>query len=207
MMWENQRVPERWTRERRLEHTRNLLLDAAEEVFARKGLTGAALEDIADVAGYTRGAIYSHFGAKEELFLAVVDRQRQRFLDGFAETIQSFGGLSDLNIDELAQRWREVGSDPNRAALNYELTLFLLRNPEARERLDAQRRETIRSLGEFIGKDVARLGGTLTIPAEMLAQLILAVNDGVTLGSHLDGTDLYRPYLQLIIASIAPAED
>src|SRR6476620_4132787 len=112
-MWENQRVPERWTRERRLEHTRNLLLDAAEEVFARKGLTGAALEDIADVAGYTRGAIYSHFGAKEELFLAVVDRQRQRFLDGFAETIQSFGGLSDLNIDELAQRWREVGSDPN----------------------------------------------------------------------------------------------
>lgn len=206
-MWENQRVPERWTRERRLEHTRNLLLDAAEEVFARKGLTGAALEDIADVAGYTRGAIYSHFGAKEELFLAVVDRQRQRFLDGFAETIQSFGGLSDLNIDELAQRWREVGSDPNRAALNYELTLFLLRNPEARERLDAQRRETIRSLGEFIGKDVARLGGTLTIPAEMLAHLILAVNDGVTLGSHLDGTDLYRPYLQLIIASIAPAED
>ena len=206
-MWENQRVPERWTRERRLEHTRNLLLDAAEEVFARKGLTGAALEDIADVAGYTRGAIYSHFGAKEELFLAVVDRQRQRFLDGFAETIQSFGGLSDLNIDELAQRWREVGSDPNRAALNYELTLFLLRNPEARERLDAQRRETIRSLGEFIGKDVARLGGTLTIPAEMLAQLILAVNDGVTLGSHLDGTDLYRPYLQLIIASIAPAAD
>ena len=206
-MWENQRVPERWTRERRLEHTRNLLLDAAEEVFARKGLTGAALEDIADVAGYTRGAIYSHFGAKEELFLAVVDRQRQRFLDGFTETIQSFGGLSDLNIDELAQRWREVGSDPNRAALNYELTLFLLRNPEARERLDAQRRETIRSLGEFIGKDVARLGGTLTIPAEMLAQLILAVNDGVTLGSHLDGTDLYRPYLQLIIASIAPAED
>ena len=206
-MWENQRVPERWTRERRLEHTRNLLLDAAEEVFARKGLTGAALEDIADVAGYTRGAIYSHFGAKEELFLAVVDRQRQRFLDGFAETIQSFGGLSDLNIDELAERWREVGSDPNRAALNYELTLFLLRNPEARERLDAQRRETIRSLGEFIGKDVARLGGTLTIPAEMLAHLILAVNDGVTLGSHLDGTDLYRPYLQLIIASIAPAED
>ena len=110
-MWEHQRVPERWTRERRLEHTRNLLLDAAEEVFARKGLTGAALEDIAEAAGYTRGAIYSHFGTKEELFLAVVDRQRQRFLDGFAEIIQSFGGLGDLNVGELAQRWREVGSD------------------------------------------------------------------------------------------------
>lgn len=204
-IWEHQRVPERWTRERRLEHTRNLLLSAAEEAFARKGLSGAALEDIADAAGYTRGAIYSHFGAKEELFLAVVDRQRQQFLDSFTEIIQSFGGLSDLDVDELAQRWREVGSDPNRAALNYELTLFLLRNPEARERLDAQRRETIRSLGEFIAEDVARLGATLTIPAETLAQLILAVNDGVTLSSHLDGADLYRPYLQLIVGAITSA--
>ncbi|MCV6981851.1 TetR/AcrR family transcriptional regulator [Mycolicibacterium pulveris] len=200
-------MPERWTRERRLEHTRNLLLDAAEEVFARKGLTGAALEDIAEVAGYTRGAIYSHFGAKEELFLAVVDRQRQRFLDGFNETIQSFGRLDELSVDELAERWREVGNDPNRAALNYELTLYLLRNPQARERLDSQRHETIRSLGEFIGKNVARLGATLTMPADTLAQLILAVNDGVTLGSHLDGSDLYRPYLQLIVSSLVPAGD
>src|SRR5699024_4799544 len=116
-MWEDRQVAERWTKERRVEHTRNLLLDAAEEIFARKGLTGAALEDIADAAGYTRGAIYSHFGAKEELFLAVVDRQRQRFLDGFTEIIQSFRRLGDLDVDELADRWREAGSDPHRAAL------------------------------------------------------------------------------------------
>ncbi len=200
-------MPERWTRERRLEHTRSLLLDAAEEVFARKGLTGAALEDIADVAGYTRGAIYSHFGSKEELFLAVTDRQRQRFLDGFTEIIQSFHRLSDLDIDGLAGRWVEASGDPHRAALNYELTLFLLRNPEARERLAAQRAETIRSLSEFIAKNVARLGASLTMPADDLARVILAVNDGVTLGSHIDGIDLYRSYLQLVVSTIVPAGD
>lgn len=198
-------MPERWTRERRVEHTRNLLLDAAEEVFARKGLSGAALEDIADAAGYTRGAIYGHFGAKEELFLAVVDRQRQQFLDDFNEIIQSFGRLDDLDLDELADRWREAGSDPQRAALNYELTLFLLRNPAARERLAAQRLETIRSLGEFIDKNVARLGATLTVPAETLARVILAVNDGITLDSHLAVGDVYRAYLQMVIAAIVPA--
>ena len=80
-------MPERWTRERRVEHTRNLLLDAAEKAFAERGLGGAALEDIADAAGYTRGAIYAHFGSKEELFLAVIERQRQRFLDGFADVL------------------------------------------------------------------------------------------------------------------------
>ena len=165
-------MAERWTRERRLEHTRGLLLDAAEEIFARKGLSGAALEDIADAAGYTRGAIYSHFGAKEELFLAVTDRQRQRFLDGFTEVIQSFRRLSDIDIDELADRWSQASSDPNRAALNYELTLFLLRCPEARDRLATQRMETIRSLAEFIAKNVARLGASLTMPADALARII-----------------------------------
>jgi AcrR family transcriptional regulator len=200
-------VAERWTRERRLEHTRGLLLDAAEEIFARKGLSGAALEDIADAAGYTRGAIYSHFGAKEELFLAVTDRQRQRFLDGFIETILSFRRLSDINIDELADRWGEASSDPNRAALNYELTLYLLRNPEACDRLATQRMETIRSLAEFIAKNVARLGASLTMPADTLARVILAVNDGVTLGSQLDGVNLYRPYLQLVVSTVVPADD
>ena len=195
-------MAERWTKERRLEHTRQILLDAAEEVFARKGLTGAALEDIAETAGFTRGAIYSQFGAKEKLFLAVVDRQRQRFLDGFAEVMMSFHRLDDVDIDELADRWRQLSSGPDRAALGYELTLFLLRNPGARERVADQRLEIIRSLGEFISKNVARIGGTLNIEAETLARVILAANDGITLDSHLDGQDLYRPYLQLVMSSI-----
>ncbi len=195
-------MAERWNKERRTEHTRQILLDAAEEVFARKGLTGAALEEIADAAGFTRGAIYSQFGDKEKLFLAVVDRQRQRFLDGFAEVMMSFDRLRDVDVDAFADRWRQMSSGPDRAALGYELTLFLLRNPDARERVAAQRRETIRALGEFIGKNVARIGGILNIEAETLARVVLAANDGITLDSHLDGQDLYRPYLQLVMSSI-----
>lgn len=199
-------MAERWTKERRTEHTRQVLLDAAEEVFARKGLTGAALEEIAEVAGFTRGAIYSQFGAKEKLFLEVVDRQRQRFLDGFAEVMMSFHRLGDVDIDELADRWRQLSRGTDRAALGYELTLFLLRNPAARDRVAAQRRETVRALGEFIAKNVARIGGALTIDAETLARVVLAANDGITLDSHLDGEDLYRPYLQLVISSIRVAD-
>ncbi len=197
-------MAERWTRERRAEHIRSVLLDAAEEVFARRGLSGAALEDIADAAGFTRGAIYSQFGAKEKLFLAVVERQRQRFLDGFAEVMESFHQLSDVNINELSDRWRELSSGTDRAALGYELSLLLLRNPEARERVAAQRLETIRTLGEFIAKNVARIGGTLSIPAETLARVVLAANDGITIDSHIDGEDLYRPYLQLVMSSVVP---
>lgn len=195
-------MAQRWTRERRAEHTRQILLDAAEEVFAHKGFTGAALEEIADAAGFTRGAIYSQFGAKEKLFMAVVDRQRQQFLDGFAEVMASFRRLSDVDVGELADRWRELSSGADRAALGCELTLYLLRNPEARQQVAAQRRETVRALGEFISKNVALIGGVLTIEAETLARVLLAANDGITLDTHLDGEDLYRPYLQLVMSSI-----
>ncbi|PRC49085.1 TetR family transcriptional regulator, partial [Mycobacterium sp. ITM-2017-0098] len=128
--------------------------------------------------------------------------QRQRFLDGFAEVMMSFHRLSDVDIDELAERWRQLSSGADRAVLGHELTLFLMRNPEARETVAAQRLDIIRSLGEFISKNVARIGGTLTIEAEMLARVILAANDGITLDSHLDGEDLYRPYLQLVMSSV-----
>ncbi|WKG00752.1 TetR/AcrR family transcriptional regulator [Mycolicibacterium sp. HK-90] len=197
-------MAERWTKQRRLEHTRNVLLDAAEEVFARKGFDGAALEDIAEVAGYTRGAIYSHFGSKAEMFLAVVERQRQQFLDGFADVIATFNRLDDLDADELGDRWRDLvtaeGSD--RAALGSEYTLFLLRNPEARERVAAQREETVRALADYISKGVVRLGGQLTIPAMDLARVVLAANDGVTLNSFVDEQAVYRPFLRMVLANI-----
>jgi AcrR family transcriptional regulator len=197
-------MPERWTKERRLEHTRGLLLDAAEEIFARRGFEGAALEDIADIAGYTRGAIYSHFGSKAELFLAVIERQRQRFLDGFADIVESFDELDDLDADVLSDRWRELIAPTgyDRAALDYEFTLYLVRNREARERVASQRDETVRALAEYIAKGAARLGGALTIPADELARVVLAANNGVTLHSLLDDHAVYRPFLRMVIANI-----
>ncbi|CDO29810.1 TetR/AcrR family transcriptional regulator [Mycolicibacterium porcinum] len=197
-------MAERWTKQRRLEHTRNVLLDAAEEVFARKGFEGAALEDIAEVGGYTRGAIYSHFGSKAELFLAVVERQREQFLDGFADVIATFHRLEDLDADELGDRWRDLvaAEGPDRAVLGSEYTLFLLRNPDARERVAAQREETVRALADYISKGAARLGGQVSIPAVDLARVILAANDGVTLNSLLDDQAVYRPFLRMVLANI-----
>lgn len=209
LVCEDERMVERWTRERRLERTRGLLLDAAEELFARKGFGSTPLEEIAEAAGYTRSAIYSHFGTKSELFLAVIQRSREQFLDGFTDLIASLHRLDDLNLEVLADRWRELSLSqhgPDRAALGYEFTLFLLRNPDARERVATQRLEAIRSLGEYITRDVTRIGATLTIPAETLAHVIIATNDAVTLNSSVDDEDLYQPFLQLVVSSIVPPD-
>ncbi|PQP55065.1 TetR/AcrR family transcriptional regulator, partial [Mycolicibacterium austroafricanum] len=81
---------------------------AAEEVVARLGFGAAALEVIADAAGYTRGAIYSHFGTKEELFLAVSDRYWRRYFDNFAEVMASASRVGAHELDEIAERWRQL---------------------------------------------------------------------------------------------------
>ncbi|MBL4859243.1 MAG: TetR family transcriptional regulator [Erythrobacter sp.] len=59
--------------------TRTRILDAAEQVFHRKGVLSASLHDIASEAGVTRGAIYWHFKNKHDVFIAMADRRRLPF--------------------------------------------------------------------------------------------------------------------------------
>jgi len=196
-------MAERWTRERRLEHTRSLLLDAAEDVFAEKGFTPATLDDIAHAAGYTKGAIYKHFATKEDLFLAVSDRYWRRYFDNFAE-VMSAKKVTARELDEIATRWRQLSEDrgAEHAALGHEFTLYLLRNPDARERVAAKRAEVVEKLGKFIIEGIDRLGGTLLIPPLTFAQVLVATSDSVVLGSQLDDVDLYRPIVEMYVSMI-----
>jgi AcrR family transcriptional regulator len=197
-------VVERWTRERRLEHTRSLLLDAAEDVFAEKGFTAATLDDIAHAAGYTKGAIYKHFAAKDELFLAVSDRYWRRYFDNFADVMSSADRVGAAELDEIATRWRQLSLDrgAEQAALGMEFTLYLMRNPEARDRVAAKRSEVVDALATFIVEGIERLGGSLLIPAQTFAQALVATSDSVVLGSQLDDVDLYRPLVEMYTSVI-----
>lgn len=195
---------EPWTRERRLEHTRSLLLDAAEEVFAEKGFMAATLDDIARTAGYTKGALYKHFAVKEDLFLAVSGRYWQRFFDNFTELMATSTELGPRELDDIAERWRQLSRDrgTDHAALGHEFTLYLLRNPDAQKRVAAKRSEVIDALEKFIVEKIDQLGATLTIPASTFAHLLIATSDAVVLGSRLDSVDLYRPILEMYVSAI-----
>ena len=195
---------EQWTRERRLEHTRSLLLDAAEEVFAEKGFAPATLDDIAHAAGYTKGAIYKHFATKEELFLAVSDRYWRRYFDNFAEVMSSARQIGARELDGVAERWRQLSRDrgAEHAALGHEFSLYLLRNPDARDRVAAKRSEVVEALGKFIVEGIDRMGATLKIPPLTFAQVLIATSDAVVLGSELDDMDLYRPIVEMYVSAI-----
>src|SRR6185437_1969008 len=93
----------RLTREDSRDQTTQRLLDAAQKLIAKKGLNAASVEDIADAAGYTRGAFYSNFNSKGDLFIELLRRDH-------AETHAELAGLrSDaLPLDLIQQRTRDL---------------------------------------------------------------------------------------------------
>ena len=76
------RAPKRLTRKEKQAETRRRLQDAAERVFLRRGLQGSSVEEIAAEAGFTRGAFYSNFESKDELFVELL---HTRIYDRYAE--------------------------------------------------------------------------------------------------------------------------
>src|SRR5690349_24500651 len=97
------------------ENTRARLLDAAAQVFAEVGLDGASVEAFCDRAGFTRGAFYSNFESKDELFLKLagsVGEQRVNGVRARVEEIAAEGGLSEgCDPVELVQRIMDAGGD------------------------------------------------------------------------------------------------
>ena len=84
-------------RERR-HQTRSALLDAAERLWAERGIKGASLDDVASSAGMTKGAVYSNFTGKTDLLLALMDRYTQ----------------ADLGLDLITEL--PAGPEPDPAA-------------------------------------------------------------------------------------------
>ncbi|MDY5585002.1 MAG: TetR/AcrR family transcriptional regulator, partial [Arcanobacterium sp.] len=66
------------------------LFEAAREVFVERGLNGASVEDICSRAGFTRGAFYSNFKSKDELFIALVKHENERTIDSYKTLIETY---------------------------------------------------------------------------------------------------------------------
>ena len=88
------------------------------------------------------------------------------------------------------------------AALGLEFNLYLLRNPEARERVAAKRSEVVDQLARYIVEGIDHLGATLLIPPMTFAHIIIATTDAVELGSHLDDIDLYQPVIEMYVSAV-----
>ncbi|MGI8710039.1 MAG: TetR/AcrR family transcriptional regulator [Acidimicrobiales bacterium] len=119
------------TQEQRRTETRTLLLDAAADLFARKGYHATSAEAVAAAADRTTGALYDHFGNKEGLLLALVEQWVSQTIEELTANLRGEADL-DARFGALWDGVVRADSDSGDAwlLLEFELWLHAVRDPE-----------------------------------------------------------------------------
>src|ERR1700749_4196774 len=94
----------RLTREQSKANTREGLLAAARSAFASNGFNGASVEEIASLAGFSTGALYSNFDGKEDLFLVLMEREIDEHAREIAEAVRERASVAERATGGAPQR-------------------------------------------------------------------------------------------------------
>jgi AcrR family transcriptional regulator len=194
--------------------TRRRLLDAAEDAFAAEGFAGASLERIAEAAGYSRGAVYSNFGDKADLFVAVLERRLARRTAEVAEAAAGAGGMPEFVAGLRIPAWSspQRGDDARRwILLHDEFRLYALRNPEAAKRLARHERRQRRLYTKAAAHLLGRLGVAPPVDPGLVGALIFAVDESLPRQRFIDpggvpATALADALSLLLAAAVALAD-
>jgi len=186
----------------RTTETQARLLNAAEEVFVRDGYENAQLDEIAAIAGRSKGAVYTHFKSKEDLFLALFEHRTRSYIDRLADSLQKC-----TNRKQSLEAFREfyVGLVQDRIwpTLTLEFKLYALRHPESKERL---RKSFEMSKATNDNKFYEQLFGQL--PREKRKDVDLSllalgpIVSGLMLESHFEPENLSEKTLRRILGLI-----
>lgn len=133
------------------EATRGALLDAALTVFSRQGYAATRLEDIAQEAGVTRGAVYHHFGGKAELYHALLEERFGRANQVWEETAKQGGTPLQLLRRLLIRSLHYLEEDPDYRALQELIAFKTAMVPELEEGL-RRKQDGTRQLIDYLAQ-------------------------------------------------------
>lgn len=181
------------TQEERRAETRTRLIDAAADLFAHKGFHATSAEAVAAAADRTTGALYDHFGSKDGLLLALVERWVQQTIDELQPNL-----AQEQTLDSrLASLWNGVLRTDSEAddawlLLEFELWLHAVRTPEmsiaGAERFALMRAGLAGGLSDW----AAEFGFTLPGPAPEVATQVIALLLGAAFQYRLDAASVPR---------------
>jgi AcrR family transcriptional regulator len=189
-------TPKRALTERRTA-TRERLIEAATKVVARRGFHAATVDEIAEEAGFSVGALYSNFEGKDDLFLAVFDghlRWYEERLGAAADTPDPGRVFSDW-MDALTE-------NPEQLLIFIEFWAYAVRKPKLRRTFAARLAEIRAAMATAIEERAAATGTDLPVPPETLALVLLAVGRGLGLEKLADDDAVDDTVADLIAALI-----
>ena len=179
----------RLNRQEAKRQTQERLLAAARRVFLERGFHAASVGDIAELAGYTTGAIYSNFGGKDDLFLAMLDAEltertasQWKVIDAptFEEMLRA--GARDLH--------RAGARDPAMTPLIVEFWTYAADKPELRARASELHDRQIARIAELLRDGCDRHGVRLRLSHEDAARGAGALSRGTRLERLLDSEEI-----------------
>jgi AcrR family transcriptional regulator len=169
----------RMTREQSKAHTRERLLDAARSVFARGGFHGASVEEIASEAGFSTGALYSNFDGKEDLFLALMEREIAEHAREIAAAVGARPSVAERATGGARQWMTMIEREPELLLLFMEFWAYGVRDARVRPKVAARFAQVRELLTRLIADGVREFDLELALPAEQLAVAIDALADGI----------------------------
>jgi AcrR family transcriptional regulator len=189
----------------RTTETQARLLNAAEEVFVRDGYESAQLDEIATRAGRSKGAVYTHFKSKEDLFLALFEHRTRSYINRLVNTLQNCTSRKQ-SLEAFREFYVGLVQDRIWPILTLEFKLYALRHPESKERL---RKAFEMSKGTHDDATYEQLFGQLTRDKKRDNHLSLIalgpIVSGLILESHFEPEDLSDKALRRILGRIFDA--
>jgi AcrR family transcriptional regulator len=200
----------RLTRKQKQAHTRSCLMHSAAKVFAQRGLQQASIDEVAEDAGFTKGAFYANFKNKEELFLAMLDERFTQRIEEIERVIAGEGPTSEKARragDDFAEM---VAADPEWQRLFFEFSAYAVRNEDFREELATRYRALRDGIANALRARHDELGVDYPLPVEEIAMMTCIMGNGFAQEKLLEGDavadDLYGTMLMIFFTGLAALE-
>jgi len=197
----------RLTRAEQQAQTRARLIDAAASVFARRGFQAASVEEIAEEAGYSHGAVYSNFDGKADLFLAVFEDYMAERVRELAETQAALPDDAPLEVRAraLADQWMDrLARDRESVVLHMEFIVHADRDPELARRFGTRSSVMREAVSRYIVRYQEEAGAELAMPVDDLALILRALGIGLAIESLVSPDavrhDLYGDFVELLVS-------
>jgi AcrR family transcriptional regulator len=190
---------QRLTREQSKDQTRQRLLDAAQAIFMKKGFVAASVEDIAGAAGYTRGAFYSNFRSKNELFLELLRRDHETMQAGLRAIFEN-AATREVMEEHVMRYYSNLHRENKCFLLWVEAKLLAARDGRFRLRFNAFLHEKLEQLAAYVREFSARVGTPLLLPPEMLAMGLMGLCDGVQFFYTVDPQNVPSEMAEAVLA-------
>ncbi|MHB8718410.1 MAG: TetR/AcrR family transcriptional regulator [Candidatus Dormibacteria bacterium] len=163
---------------------RQAFVNAAWRCAATRGYHAMTVEDVCAEAGVSKGAFYVHFASKHDLLTAIIEDDVAA-LRGIVESLDRRRLGPTESLRGLTQAMLQQGDDPARVQVRADVWAAVLADPDVREQARAAVTERRRLLRAWIEEAIAA-GEMVAVPANALASVLLALNDGLILHHALD---------------------